>query len=83
MSKYEKSVNQFIPAAVEYADRETVREYPKRGPRIIGSSRGTGVRLSALKDETRRKYECVTNAWNRYFHEEMNRLTREAGVRRI
>jgi hypothetical protein len=69
--EYCRAVNEYIPDASEIADAEVEEKFRAESIDNIPP---------ALRPELRRKRNAH---WDRVFHREMNRLTREAGVRSL
>ncbi len=85
LTKYEKEINKFIPVAVEHANNRIVELYPIEGPRIAGGHyakyKGKKLHIAKLPVKEREAFEKCFDSWNTLFHVQMNKLTREAGLR--
>lgn len=69
--EYCRAVNEYIPDASEIADAEVEEKFRDQNVDDLPPMR---------RSEIRRKKNAL---WDRVFHREMKRLTREAGVRSL
>ena len=80
-SDHEQTINKFIPHAIEHANTKTMEVDPEHAPQVIGGPKTNIVKLSLLSEQERKPFEKCNNTWNRFFHKEMDRLTRAVGLR--
>ena len=80
---YEWAINQYIPLAVEYANKRVVDKFGEKGRIAIQPSQQREVKLDDMPYAEQLYFEKIIAFWNRCYHGMMVKMTVRAGLRKM